>query len=465
MPLVWAVGQQVGRQAIAVVSFLVMARFLTPADIGTLGVATIWVGLLQVFGDLGFSAAVVQRRDLTPAHLSAAFWMNVASAIVLVALSAVLAGPTAQWLQQPAAAPVIRWLSLGLLVTSLSTVMNARALRAMQFRGLAVRDMIATLAGVAVGIPMAVWGYGLWSLVAQTLVTSIGGTVLMWAMPEHRFHVGPWTRAAAADLWAFGSRLLGFGLFKYLVKNVDAALIGFMLGPAALGVYLFAQRLALQPIAGLEQGIGTFLFARAAAVQDDKAQVARLYLAAFGLTNALLVAWALVIAVAGPALLGWYFGPKWQSALALLGLFGIMVVARAPTATLGNVLKALGDAGWLLHWSIGQTAASVIALLVALPWGLGAGVAAMAAVQVLSLGYVAWTARDRLGIPIVAWLGAGLSAYGVAAFLIALSVGASRLVSHESVALAVVFATVVALTLLSALRWTPLYQDLMKEHV
>lgn len=463
-PLVWSVGQQVCRQLIAVVSFLVMARFLAPADIGTLGIATIWVGFLGVFGDLGFSSAVIQRRDLTAAHLSAAFWMNLAAAAGLVALSLAAAGPTAAWLGQPAAAPVIRWLSIGLVFAALSTVLNALAVRAMRFRALAVRDTVATLAGAAVGISMAVLGFGLWSLVAQTLVTSIAGTALIWTMRDDRFSPGRWTRAAAVDLWAFGSRILGFGLFKYLVKNVDAALIGYVLGPAALGIYLFAQRLAVQPVSGVEQGIGTFVFSRASALQDDRARVARLYLAAFGLSNALLVAWAVVISVAGPTLLGLYFGPTWQGGLSLLWLFGIMVVTHAPTTAMGHVLMALGDPAWLLRWSVGLTAVSLAALAVGLVWGLRSGVVAMTAVQVLSLGYVAWTARVRLAIPAATWIGVGLAAYVAGALLVGLVMAVASLTQHDSVALSAAFATFVALSLLAALRWTPLYTDLLKEH-
>jgi O-antigen/teichoic acid export membrane protein len=330
-PLVWSVSQQVVRQAIAFAAFLVIARHIQPADLGLLGIAMLWMGFLNVFTDLGFSAALIQRPAMTEAHVSTAFYLNFAVGLLLTTVGLACASIAASVLETPAAAPVMQWLSLGFVFSALSTVQNALAQRELRFASLAIRDTIGITAGAAVGITAALRGWGVYSLVAQSLTSASVGTILLWGLSPYRFAIRSCSLRAFRDLWAFGSFITVFGIFKYVARNVDALLIGTMLGPPALGLYMFAQQLVTRPVTPIEGGIGAFMFARAAALQHQRERLACLFLSAFDLLNAVLVAWALVVSIAAPPVLRLYFGDKWDASLALIWLPRVM--SRRPSAS------------------------------------------------------------------------------------------------------------------------------------
>jgi O-antigen/teichoic acid export membrane protein len=465
-PLVWSIVQQVGRQVIAVGAFLVIARYIAAADLGVLGVAMLWMAFLQVFADLGFSAALVQRSALTPAHVSSVFYLNVALGAVLAAAGVALAGPVAALLGAQDATPVMRWLSIGFLCSALSSVQTALAQRELRFSALAVRDLVAMAAGATAGVVLAIRGWGVYSLVAQSVTTAVLGTILLWGLSPHRFAPGDCSRAALAELWAFGAHVTSFSIFKYVVRNVDGLAIAAVLGPHALGVYLFAQQLVLQPAAGVEAGVGSLVFARASALHARQPErVAAFYLSAVRLLNAVFLAWAVVVTLAAPPALRAFFGAKWDESLALVAGFAVIAVARAPISVTGHITKAIGRPDWLVRWSVFFTALGVVCLAVGLRWGIEGAVRGAAASHVIALGYIAWTAWRYLGIGPAVWVRTAGAPYAATAVLLALLVWALPYFSLHPLTFAATATALAAAGLVVALWRSPIDLLLAKEHV
>ena len=137
---------------------------------------------------------------------------------------------------------IIYWLSIGLIPVSLSRVQEGLLLRDLQFRSLAIRKFICTTSGAAVGITMALKGYGVWSLVVQQLVERfIELATLLWVTrwyPSRRFS---WS--ALSELWTYSSRILFINILNFAGSNIDRLLIGQFFGIAALGVYVVGRRI------------------------------------------------------------------------------------------------------------------------------------------------------------------------------------------------------------------------------
>src|SRR5919108_5774172 len=91
-PAVWSVVQQVGRLLLASLFYFAIAGLLQPGDVGVLGIATVWISFLAIFAEPGFSAALIQRREIDHRHLSTVFLVNVGLGLVLL-----LAGVAASW--------------------------------------------------------------------------------------------------------------------------------------------------------------------------------------------------------------------------------------------------------------------------------------------------------------------------------------------------------------------------------
>lgn len=402
-PWAWAVAQQVGRQAASYCVFILLARLLQPADFGLVALAAAWVGILGVFSDVGFGSALIQRREIAAAHLSSTFFLNLA-----LGLSATLVGMAASWplaavLETPALQPVILALSVGFLINALGLTHLAVAYRDLRFKQLAVRDLLATLLGGAVGIAAALRGFGVWSLVIQTLVTSAAAAALLWATIPWRPEWSTVSRSALGDLWGYSSKLFAFNLFKYLVQNLDKLLVGVLAGQIALGLYNFGQKLVVYPIQNLAGAVGNWLFPRLSRL-PRRELVKTTYFQACALTSmAIYPPLALLVVVAGPGI-PVVFGPQWEAATPVVPLFALVVAAMTLMSLAGSLLKALDRPGWLFNWAIFFSLLIALGLAVGNRWGLEGLAAGMAAAHIVGLIVLDTATQRLLRVPPGAWL-------------------------------------------------------------
>lgn len=378
-PWAWAVAQQVGRQSANYVVFVLLALLLTPRDFGVVSLAASWIAFLSVFGELGFGAALVQRPKLEPGHLSTTFALNIGAGAVLTLLGVATAEPLARFFHTPEAAPVFLALSFGFLLNAPGLSQAALAQRELRFRDLALRDTVAALMGGAVGIVLALTGWGVWSLVAQTLTTTTTGTALLWRISPWRPRRSEVSMERARELWGYSSRIFWFSVFKYFAQNGDRLLVGYLAGPVALGVYAFAFRLVVSPVATLSGAIGNYLFPRFARLQQDRAAVSAVYLRATGALETAVLPPLALAAVIAPLAIPLLFGARWADAAVLVQLFASVAGAQLMISPVGQLMKALDRPGWLFAWSVfftGLTLGLILAGSGGGLWGIGVGLTA-----------------------------------------------------------------------------------------
>jgi PST family polysaccharide transporter len=369
-PWAWAVAQQVGRQSANYLVFLVLALLLTPRDVGVVSLAASSIAFLSVFSEMGFSAALVQRARVEPGHLSTTFALNLAAGSVLTVLGIGAAEPLARFFHAPEAAPIFVALSAGFLLNAASVTQVALAQRELRFRELALRDTAAALTGGVVGIGLALSGWGVWSLVAQTLTASAIGTALLWRLLPWRPRASDVSLSWARELWGYSSKIFWFNVFKYFAQNADRLLVGYLGGPVPLGAYTFAYRLVISPVATVSGAVGSYLFPRFSRLQHDLAAVRAVYLRATGAVDTALLPLLAVAAVVAPLGVPLLFGARWASAAILVQLFAFVAAAQLIIAPVGQLMKALDRPGWMFAWSLFFTGVTLGLMAWGSQWGV-----------------------------------------------------------------------------------------------
>ena len=238
----WSAVQKWTVRLAGVATFVVLGRLLAPSEIGLATLAVAVVGLLAVVADLGMTTFLVQADEADRRTTSTVFWTALGLGSLGAVLVALTAGPVSQALDEPAAAPVLRALAGGLVLTSLTVVPAALLLRGMRFRAMAGRGVGAALVSAAVGIALAVAGAGVWALVAQNLTQNAVSLVWFWALA--RWHPSlTFSRPVLREAWRFGSALLGINLVQALRDRADGVVIGSLGGLDLLGYWAVATRL------------------------------------------------------------------------------------------------------------------------------------------------------------------------------------------------------------------------------
>jgi O-antigen/teichoic acid export membrane protein len=412
--MIWSVVQQVGGQVTTMVVFFALAALLPPTDFGLLGMAGAWLAVLNAVCETGFGAALIHRDDLRRDHLSSAFGINIAVGAVFTLLGVALSWPAATYFRTPALQPVMAVLSLGFAVRAFGLTQMALAQRELRFRALALRDLLSSVVGGSVGLGLAIVGYGVWSLVGMSLVSALIGTIMLWRVAHWRPRIAEFSRRAAAELWPYSSRVLGFTLFKAIGQNTDRLIIGPLLGVHALGIYTFASKAVIFPVTMFVGALGAYLFPRVARLQHDRPAVRAVYRAVLmAVLNVVLPGLATIVVLA-PAVVP-LLGDRWGEAAPVIQILAAAALTQAIFAPVGQLMKGFGRPGWLTAWSVGFTLLTGLALWVGTAWGLvGASVGYVAA-HVAALPVILWVAWRLTGLgPIelagILWLPAVSSA-------------------------------------------------------
>lgn len=403
----WKLATQVVGQGSRMVVAIVLARLLAPHDYGLAGMVLVLSSLVLVFSDLALGAALVQKEELTEEDRSTVFWTSVGFGAFFSIAGAALSGPVAWFYGEPAVKPLVAAFSLSFLVTALGTTQTALMTREMRFRSLELRQMGATLAGAAVGIAMAVRGYGAWAIIVQQLAFATVSTMLLWRLsgwrPRFVFSV-----ASLRELGGFGGNVFGTRFLFYLNRNSDNILIGRFLGPAAVGAYAAAYNLILIPLSRLGVPLQEVLFPALSRLQHDRARVAAVWFRANRLMAAVCVPAMLGLAVVADDFVQVVLGGRWSAAAPVIQVLAWVGVLQSVQTLNEDVLQSLDRAGTMLAFMAAWSAASVTAVVVGLQFGV-VGVA------------VCFAGANTLLTPLTTWLTARAAGASVRAFAVNLA--------------------------------------------
>lgn len=351
-PALWPVVQTFGRQGVAYIAFLTLSFVLEPKDFGVLGMAMAWVAFINVFAEVGFGAAIIQKQKIQKGHLNTTFLVNVTLGLILLFVGLGVARIAAWFFKTPEVRPVLAVLSLGFLINALSLTQVAYLQRRMQFKKLALRDLIASTLGAVVAIVLALNGYGVWSLVAQSLTVYTAGSVLIWFYSAWKPGIHDVSFSYLKDLWSFSSRIFLFNIFKYFSQNIDKVLVGYYLDPTALGYYTFAFRIVIFPFTTFVGAVGTYLFPKYSRMQSQTSLIKENLFQVIKILNSVVCPLLILIAFWGHAYVPLIFQGKWTPALEIFPVMAIVAFLQSNISPVGNLMKALNKPDWLLKWSI-----------------------------------------------------------------------------------------------------------------
>lgn len=391
----WTAMSNWGDQLARLLVFAILSRLLDPEAFGLVALAWVFIGLVDVVAEQGLVDALVQRRHVTKVDLDTAFWMTVGLGVVLMVLMAALAVPIATALDDESLAPVLVALALVIPIGSLSHVQRAILRRDLAFRSLALRTLVGVAVGSVVGVGAALLGFGVWSLVAQRVVSQLTGTVVLW-------RVTPWRpglsvdRAEARRLFGFGKHVVGFRLLNFYNSNVDNFLVGAVLGPVALGFYTVGYRIlrmVIQLTSNLIDSVAYPLYAR---LQDEPDRFRRAYYKSSGFAALVAFPAFTLLLVLAPEIVSVLFGPKWSESVPVMQVLSILGLVRSINYANSSSTTALGKPSWRVVIVAFTSVLNTVAFLIAVEYAGIVAVALAATIVGLVVTPISFWALHRL---------------------------------------------------------------------
>ena len=373
-------------QTISLLSTLLLARLLTPEEVGVYAAGTVLSGFLVMFAEGGLRAALIQRQGDVEDATATVFWVTAVTGAGM-SLVALAVSPLVGWLfDNPLAAEIAAITAGMLLMHGLTNVPDGLLQRGFNFKRKLIVDPARSIAFGAVTIALAASGFGVWSLVIGNYASMAVWLIGTWAL-------APWRPGRSGRpslrLWRQLARFAYPLLIQTVVWQIreagQTALVGRFLGEATLGHFRYGRRVGVLPATLVQQMGGYVLFPAFSRMADDPQRRRRAFLRAlrwiwFGAAPLA----ALIVALGEPAIVV-LMGERWRQAGVFLVAMAGYGAAIGLKSAAGEMIKGTGRSQLLNYTSATQLVLGLGLVVAALPFGLfGVGLAISATEMVLA---------------------------------------------------------------------------------
>lgn len=363
----WNLVDKLASQVLYALTGIVLARELSPDDFGLVGAALVFQAFASLLVDSGFSYALLQRRQPSRLDYSTVLWFNIGCAVVLYLVLFACAPLIAGCFQHDMRlVPVSRVLFLAIILNAATIVQTNRLMKAMEVRGVALSNAIGLSCGGAVGIGLAVGGFGVWAIVWQTLTGAAVRGIVLWTStrwrPLPRFY---WP--SLRSYFGLGSRMMLTSFLRTVFLNIYSFLIGNRVGLASLGYYTQADKWSKMGTSSLSQVLTSSFVPTLSAVQNQPERYRAMCSKMTRFTAYLLFPAMLWLAAAASPLFHALFGTKWDPAVILFQLLLVRGIFVVLTSLSTNFLLALGYGSSIVKLEVLTDSVALGALVATFP--------------------------------------------------------------------------------------------------
>lgn len=384
--VLWVGVSMLGARAIGFVIQVVLARILVPEYFGLVHLCTLTMDALSLLGEMGFSAALIYRKDRVREAADVTFFAATGTALALYA-AAFLGAPAVGTFFRNAQVPsVLRVLAVVMVINSLGQVPFVLLARELDFRRRLVPDLVPAFGYGLVAVSLALSGLGVWSLVVGRIAEAVLRVVLVWWVVPWR---PTWTfdGGLAKEMFAYGRHIIASKILVFGITNVDDVFVGRMTSAADLGYYGLAYALSNLPATQITNLVNQIMFPALSKLQDEPERMRRVFFQSMRYVSLLAVPIAVATIAFARDFVYVVYGAKWAPAIVPIQLLGIYGGIRAVAANMGNVFKAGGRPQWLTYIALWRLATMLFFLYPATKYGGIVGVSALsAAVAVVDFG-------------------------------------------------------------------------------
>jgi len=301
---------------------IILARILSPEDFGLIAVANIVISLCLIFQDFGFKKAIVQTENNYLIYANNAFWLNLMFSLFLYITIYIFAPLIATLFKSASSVSIIRVLSFKIVIISLSSVQLALIQRSIKFKLIFIIQFSnSSIIGLA-SILLAIYGFGVWSIVIGTLSGSIVQFFLCWIVfnwkPKLDFDIG-----AAKEMLHFSKWVAAEGIAAWLITWGDSIILGSFLGLNDLGIYrigtffvMFLSNIFFTPLVSVAYSF----FSR---LQSDIREFNNYFLKLSKIVTAIVLPVAIIVALLSEPIVNILLGDKWRGAEIVIATMSI----------------------------------------------------------------------------------------------------------------------------------------------
>jgi O-antigen/teichoic acid export membrane protein len=367
--VIWSAVERFSLQGVQFFIGIVLARLLSPSDFGMIGMLTIFLSISQIFVDCGFSNALIREKEVTDKDYGTAFSINFLISLGCFVILFFAAPFVADFYQLPELCPVMRVVSLSLVINALFTVHKAKLSRAVDFKTQSKASFGAALLSGILGVTLAYCGFGVWSLVWQTVLNSVLNlvifSVLLRWFPKPCFN-----KDSFHSLFSFGSKLLVSSLIHSVYTNLYNIVIGKKFSAANLGFYTRADHLVAFPSQNVASILSRVTYPILSKLQEDNNKLLDVYKKYLQLACFVIFPLMIGFCVLAKPTVILLLGEKWLASVLLLQILCFPYMLDPVCNINLNLLYVKGRSDLVLKLEVIKKSVAVVILFSSIRFGL-----------------------------------------------------------------------------------------------
>jgi O-antigen/teichoic acid export membrane protein len=368
-----SVGMQYGNGVLQLFGAVVLARLLAPEDFGLVAMVAVLTSFAPLLVDFGLGDATAQRSKITRSQVSSLFWLSSGIGLA-IAVVVFFCSPLIAWIYgEPRLEAIAQCSAITFVLSGTSNQHLALLRRTMQFARIVGIQVFSTLAGIAIAILAAKWGFGYWALVLRQVVTSFCMTIAAWLVCRWRPGF-PVIEDEVKSMVRFGLHVMTFTITATVARAVDRIALGLFYRPDKVGYYQSATTLYDNSLFSTLQQLHTVGSAALSKLQSNPAALRQNYEAALSALAFFIMPAAAIISVTAQDLTVVLLGEKWRAAGQLLSIIALRGIPQVVEGSQGWLHLSIGSADRWRKWGIVTLVVQIVTVLGGLPFG-AAGVA------------------------------------------------------------------------------------------
>ncbi len=367
--LIWTFAQQFGNQVVGFVISIILARILLPAEFGLIAMIAVFVAVGNGLLDSGLSKSIMRDTEADKTDFSTVFLFNMLAGTI-VYFTVYLSAPfIAAFYEQQVLTGVLRVYCLTFFFTAATSVHIAVFTRDMNFKIQTLMAIPSAIIGGAIGITLALYGFGVWSLVYSSLFNAFFSFIIIWKSSDW-YPSLQFDRHRFVKHWNYGYKLGLADLLSRIFNNLYLVVIGKFFSAALLGFYTRAESTKQLQISNIERALNKVSFPLFVKIKDDSTRLKSVFRKLLKMVLYIVSPALLISAALAEPLFRFLFTEKWLPAapyFQVLCLGGLFLPLHSYNLSLLNIY---GRSDLFLKLEILKKGLIVLSILLIIPFGI-----------------------------------------------------------------------------------------------
>ncbi len=348
---IWKFMEQFSVQGVQFVISIVLARLLEPDIYGVVAIMMIFITVANAFVQTGFNTALIQKKDVDNLDLSSVLYISLFTALFFYILIYFSAPVIAEFYNQPIIVPLLRVLAFTLFFGAVSSVQRAIVARSMQFKTFFISSLLGSIISGGVGIILAFYGYGIWALVIQHLISNAVIMVILWIILKWK----PTLTISLKRVWglfSYGWKILVATLIDNIYTNSYGLIIGKMYSPEILGIYNRGEQFPKMITSNVVGSISSVMLPALSANQDSREEVKKMVKRSIRLSSYVFFPMIVGLAAIAKPLVQVLLTDKWLPSVPFIQIACLTFILWPIHTTNLEAINALGRSDMFLKLEI-----------------------------------------------------------------------------------------------------------------